>query len=53
MASLVADLLRAAGVDHRDVVDPHSAQIEGFRRAPVDSLTAVPTLCAALRERWS
>jgi ribose-phosphate pyrophosphokinase len=51
MASLVADLLRAAGVGHVVTVDPHAAQIEGFFRAPVDSLTAVPTLCGALRER--
>jgi ribose-phosphate pyrophosphokinase len=27
------------------------AQIEGFFYAPVDSLTAVPTLCRALRGR--
>jgi ribose-phosphate pyrophosphokinase len=32
-------------------VDLHTPQIEGFFHAPVDSLTAVPTLCEALRDR--
>jgi ribose-phosphate pyrophosphokinase len=32
-------------------VDLHTPQIEGFFHAPVDSLTAVPTLCRALRDR--
>lgn len=31
--------------------DLHAPQIEGFFRIPVDSLTAVPTLCEALRNR--
>ena len=32
-------------------MDLHTQQIEGFFHAPVDSLTAVPTLCQALRDR--
>jgi len=32
-------------------VDLHTPQIEGFFHAPVDTLTAVPTLCRALRDR--
>lgn len=49
-ASLVAHLLQAAGVDHLVTLDLHTPQIEGFFHVPVDSLTAVPTLCAALRD---
>ncbi|WP_084292661.1 ribose-phosphate pyrophosphokinase [Bradyrhizobium sp. WSM3983] len=51
MARMVADLLEAVGVDHVVTVDPHTAQIEGFFHVPVDSLTAVPTLCGARRGR--
>ena len=51
MARMVADLLEVVGIDHVVTVDPHTAQIEGFFYAPVDSLTAVPTLCRALRGR--
>jgi ribose-phosphate pyrophosphokinase len=50
-ASLVARLLQAAGVDHVVTVDLHAAQIEGFFHIPVDSLTAVPSLCRALQDR--
>ncbi|HMF35569.1 MAG TPA: ribose-phosphate pyrophosphokinase [Isosphaeraceae bacterium] len=50
-ASLVARLMEAAGVDHVVTLDLHAAQIEGFFHIPVDSLTAVPTLCQALRDR--
>jgi ribose-phosphate pyrophosphokinase len=48
---VVADLLEAVGIAHLITVDLHTPQIEGFFHAPVDSLTAVPTLCQALRER--
>jgi ribose-phosphate pyrophosphokinase len=48
-ASVVADVLQAVGVNHIVTVDLHSPQIEGFFRIPVDSLTAVPLLCDALR----
>ena len=50
-ASLVARLMEAAGVDHVVTLDLHAAQIEGFFHIPVDSLTAVSTICQALRER--
>jgi ribose-phosphate pyrophosphokinase len=48
-ARVVADLLEAVGVAHVVTVDVHTPQIEGFFHAPVDSLTAVPTLCEALK----
>ena len=51
-ASLVARMMQAAGLDHVITLDLHAAQIEGFFHIPVDSLTAVPTLCQALRDRW-
>jgi ribose-phosphate pyrophosphokinase len=51
MARMVADFLEVAGVDHVVTVDPHTPQIEGFFHVPMDSLTAVPTLCGALRGR--
>jgi ribose-phosphate pyrophosphokinase len=51
MARMVADLLEAVGITHIVTVDPHTSQIEGFFHAPADSLTAVPTLCHALRGR--
>jgi ribose-phosphate pyrophosphokinase len=50
-ASLVARLIQAAGIDHLITVDLHAAQIEGFFRIPVDSLTAVPALAQAIRDR--
>ena len=48
-ASMVAGLLQSVGIDHVVLVDVHSPQIEGFFHVPVDRLTAVPTLCAALK----
>jgi ribose-phosphate pyrophosphokinase len=48
-ASLVASLLQAAGISHVITFDLHAAQIEGFFHIPVDSLTAVPVLCVAIR----
>lgn len=51
MASLAAELIEAAGFDRVVVVDAHTAQIEGFFRSPVDPLSAVPTLAAALTGR--
>lgn len=50
-ASLVAMLLETAGVTHVVALDLHSPQLEGFFRIPIDNLTAVPVLCAALRPR--
>jgi ribose-phosphate pyrophosphokinase len=49
-ARMVADLLQAVGVAQVVTVDVHTPQIEGFFHAPVDSLTAVPALCEALRK---
>jgi ribose-phosphate pyrophosphokinase len=51
MARVVADLLEVVGVGQVITVDLHTPQIEGFFHAPVDSLTAVPTLCRALGNR--
>jgi len=51
MARVVADVLAASGVHHLIFVDPHTPQLEGFFCGPVDSLTAVPTLCRALAGR--
>lgn len=48
-ASLVALLMREAGIDHVITVDLHTTQIEGFFPGPFDTLTAVPTLCAGLK----
>jgi ribose-phosphate pyrophosphokinase len=50
-ARVAADLLEAVGIAHVVTVDLHTPQIEGFFHAPVDSLTAVPTLCRALKDR--
>ena len=49
MASMVANLLRAVGVDHVMAVDLHSTQIEGFFHIPADNLTAAPLLADAIR----
>jgi len=51
MASMVADVMQSVGINHVVTVDVHTPQLEGFFRVPVDSLTAVPTLAAALRDR--
>ena len=50
-ARVAADLPEAVGIAHVVTVDLHTPQIEGFFHAAVDSLTAVPTLCRALRDR--
>jgi ribose-phosphate pyrophosphokinase len=51
MASLVADMMQAAGIQHVVTLDLHVPQIEGFFRIPVEALSAAETLCAALRGR--
>lgn len=48
-AAMVADLLEAVGVHEVITVDLHAAQIEGFFRIPVESLTAVSALLPAVR----
>jgi len=49
MGRVVADLLQSVGISHFVTMDLHTPQIEGFFRAPVDSLTAMEALCAAIR----
>jgi ribose-phosphate pyrophosphokinase len=49
MASLVAELMQCAGVDHVILVDVHAPQLEGFFRIPVDHVSAVPALCESMR----
>ena len=51
MASLVAELIERAGIDHVVTVDVHTPALEGFFRIPVDNLTALNLLAAALRSR--
>ncbi|MGA6826209.1 ribose-phosphate diphosphokinase [Nitrospira sp. NS4] len=48
---MVVDVLEAVGIDHVVTMDLHAPQIEGFFHIPVDSLTAVPTLCNILHEK--
>jgi ribose-phosphate pyrophosphokinase len=51
MGRVVADLLQSVGIAHVVTLDLHTPQIEGFFRVPVDSLTAMEALCAALHPR--
>ena len=51
MASMVALVAQAVGIDHFITIDLHSAQIEGFFQTAVDILTAVPVICDAIRDR--
>ena len=48
-ARVVADLIEAAGIEQLVVVDPHSAALETMFDIPVETLSAVPPLIAALR----
>jgi ribose-phosphate pyrophosphokinase len=48
---LAADLLESVGIGHIVTIDLHTPQIEGFFHVPVDSLSALPVLAAALGER--
>jgi ribose-phosphate pyrophosphokinase len=41
-ARLVADMLETAGVDRVLTMDLHAGQVQGFFRAPVDHMTALP-----------
>ncbi|MGO8951224.1 MAG: ribose-phosphate diphosphokinase [Ktedonobacterales bacterium] len=45
-ASLVAELIQVAGIDHVLTVDAHTDQLEGFFHVPMDDLTAAPELSA-------
>jgi len=48
MASLVAELVQRAGIDHVVTIDVHAPAIEGFFRIPGDNFTAVPVLANAV-----
>jgi ribose-phosphate pyrophosphokinase len=48
-ARVVADTLAAVGTDRLVVVDPHTVALEAMCAMPVEMLTAVPVLAAALR----
>jgi ribose-phosphate pyrophosphokinase len=48
---VVADLLHASHVDRLVVVDPHTPALESIVSVPVETITAVPVLTEALRER--
>jgi ribose-phosphate pyrophosphokinase len=50
-ARVVADLFEVVGITHVVTIDPHTPQLEGFFHVPVDSLSAMSTLCEALRQR--
>ena len=47
-SSVVADAITAAGADRLVIVDPHTPSLEAQFRIPVETLTAVPTLCGDL-----
>lgn len=48
-ARVIADLMRAGGLDRVVTIDLHSAALEGFFSMPLEHLTAVPLLAEALR----
>lgn len=47
-SSMVAHVLESVGIHQVVTMDLHAPQIEGFFQAPVDSLTAVPTMCRTI-----
>ncbi len=48
-ARVVADAIEVAGADRVVTMDLHAPQIQGFFRAPVDDLYALPVLVEAIR----
>ena len=50
---VAADVLTGAGVERIVVVDPHTTALEAASAVPVESITAVPTLAAAVTEELS
>lgn len=50
-ARLVADLLKAAGVDRVICVDLHAPQIQGFFSCLVDEVTAIPLLAEHFKDQ--
>jgi ribose-phosphate pyrophosphokinase len=51
--SMVARLMESVGIDHLLTVDLHAPQIEGFFTIPVDSVTAILSLCNTLQKDLS
>jgi ribose-phosphate pyrophosphokinase len=49
-SKLVADLLTSAGAHRALVIDPHTAQLQGFFNIPVDHLFASPVLVDYFRK---
>ncbi len=47
-ARVCADAIEAAGVDRVVTLDLHAPQVQGFFKAPVDDLYAMPVLCDAI-----
>jgi ribose-phosphate pyrophosphokinase len=50
-ARVCADAIEAAGVDRVVTLDLHAPQVQGFFHVPVDDLTAMPVLCAAIDQK--
>jgi ribose-phosphate pyrophosphokinase len=50
-ARVCADAIQCAGADRVVTLDLHAPQVQGFFTIPVDDLSPVPTLCAAISER--
>jgi ribose-phosphate pyrophosphokinase len=50
-ARMVADLLQTVGTQQVVTLDLHTPQIDGFFTIPVDSLTAIPAICDAIKKR--
>ena len=50
-ARMVADLMQSVGIERVVTLDLHTPQMEGFFRVPVDSLSAIPILTEAVRDR--
>jgi ribose-phosphate pyrophosphokinase len=50
-ARVCADAIEAAGADRVVTLDLHAPQVQGFFHVPVDDLSAMPVLCAAIRKK--
>lgn len=48
LTPVVADASASAGADRLIVVDPHTPSLEAVCRIPVETVTAVPALCAEI-----
>jgi ribose-phosphate pyrophosphokinase len=44
-------MMQSIGIDHVVTLDAHTPQIEGFFRIPIDNLSILPIMCAALESR--